>query len=136
LIRPEAERELLPFCQEHSIGVLVYSPMASGLLTGSMTRERIANLPDDDWRKHDSRFQEPQLSRNLALVEKLNEIGFIHNLPAGVVAIAWTLRQPAVTGAIVGVRNPTQIENLLPAAEFRLSDTEMDELNKFLEKNS
>ena len=136
LIRPEAEQELLPFCQEHSIGVLVYSPMASGLLTGSMTRERIANLPDDDWRKHDSRFQEPQLSRNLALVEKLNEIGFIHNLPAGVVAIAWTLRQPAVTGAIVGVRNPTQIENLLPAAEFRLSDTEMDELNKFLEKNS
>ncbi len=101
-----------------------------------MTRERIANLPDDDWRKRDLRFQEPQLSRNLALVEKLNEIGFTHNLPAGVVAIAWTLRQRAVTGAIVGVRSPTQIENLLPAAEFRLSDTELAELNTFLEKNA
>src|ERR1700680_5311870 len=135
LIRPEAEQELLPFCQEHSIGVLVYSPMASGLLTGSMTRERIATLPDDDWRKHASRFQEPQLSRTLALVEKLNEIGFTHNLSAGGVAIAWTLRQPAVTGAIVGVGSPEQIENLLPAAEFRLSDAELAEIEEFLEKN-
>ncbi len=135
LIHREAERELFPFCQEHNIGVIVYSPMASGLLTGSMTRERIANLPDDDWRKHDQRFQEPQLSRTLALVEKLNEIGFTHNLSPGIVAIAWTLRHPAVTGAIVGVRSPEQIENLLPAAEFRLSDAELAEIDEFLEKN-
>ncbi|HKV59860.1 MAG TPA: aldo/keto reductase [Ktedonobacteraceae bacterium] len=135
LISRDTERELLPFCQEQDIGVIVYSPMASGLLAGSMTRERIANLPDDDWRKHDARFQEPQLSRNLALVEKLNEIGFTRNLSAGIVAIAWTLRQPAVTGAIVGVRNPVQIENLLPAAEFRLSDVELAELDEFLEEH-
>ncbi|MGH2493243.1 MAG: aldo/keto reductase [Ktedonobacteraceae bacterium] len=135
LISRDTERELLPFCQEQDIGVIVYSPMASGLLTGSMTRERIANLPDDDWRKHDARFQEPQISRNLALVEKLNEIGFTRNLSAGIIAIAWTLRQPAVTGAIVGVRNPVQIENLLPAAEFRLSDVELAELDEFLEQN-
>ena len=135
LMHRETERELLPFCQENNIGVIVYSPMASGLLTGSMIRERIANLPEDDWRKHDARFQEPQLSRNLALVEKLNEIGFTHNFSPGIVAIAWTLRQPAVTGAIVGVRSPEQIENLLPAAEFRLSDMELAELDEFLEKN-
>ena len=135
LISRDTERELLPFCEENTIGVIVYSPMASGLLTGSMTRERIANLPDDDWRKRDARFQEPQLSRNLALVEKLNEIGFTHNLSPGIVAIAWTLRQPAVTGAIVGVRNPVQIENLLPAAEFRLSEAELAELDEFLEQN-
>jgi aryl-alcohol dehydrogenase-like predicted oxidoreductase len=135
LMNRDAERELLPFCQEHNIGVIVYSPMASGLLTGSLTRERVANLPDDDWRKHDARFQEPQLSRTLALVEKLNEIGFKYNLPAGVVAIAWTLRQSAVTGAIVGVRSPEQIENLLPAAEFRLSEAELAEIDEFLQKN-
>jgi aryl-alcohol dehydrogenase-like predicted oxidoreductase len=135
LMRREAERELFPFCLEHNIGVIVYSPMESGLLTGSMTRERIAHLPDDDWRKHNERFEEPQLSRNLALAEKLNEIGFTHNLSAGIVAIAWTLRHPAVTAAIVGARNPEQIENLLPAAEFRLSDAEMAEIDEFLEKN-
>ncbi|HLX56698.1 MAG TPA: aldo/keto reductase [Ktedonobacteraceae bacterium] len=135
LIQREAEQELLPFCQEHTIGVIVYSPMESGLLTGSMTRERIANMPDDDWRKHDERFQEPQLSRNLALAEKLSEIGFTHNLLAGDVAIAWTLRHPAVTGAIVGVRSPEQIENLIASAEYRLSDTELAEIEEFLEKN-
>jgi len=135
LVDRDTERDLLPFCQENNIGVIVYSPMASGLLTGSMTRERIANLPDDDWRKQDARFHEPQLSHNLALVEKLNEIGFTHNLSPGIVAIAWTLHQPAVTGAIVGVRSPEQIENLLPAAEFRLSDVELAEIDEFLEKN-
>jgi aryl-alcohol dehydrogenase-like predicted oxidoreductase len=135
LIHRETEEELLPFCQEHNIGVIVYSPMASGLLTGSMMREGIANLPDDDWRKHDQQFRDPQLSRTLALVEKLNEIGFKHNLPAGVVAIAWTLRRPAVTGAIVGARSPEQVENLIPAAEFRLSDMELGEIDEFLRKN-
>jgi len=135
LLQREVEQQLLPFCQEHNIGVIVYSPMASGLLTGTMTRERIANMPDDDWRKRDQRFQEPQLSRNLALSEKLSEIGFTRNFPAGVVAIAWTLRHPAVTGAIVGARNPEQVENLIAVAEFRLSETELAEIDEFLEKN-
>lgn len=135
LIQRETEEELLPFCQEHDIGVIVYSPMESGLLTGAMTRERIANLPEDDWRKHDRRFQEPELSRNLALAEKLNEIGFMHNVSAGIVAIAWTLRQPAVTAAIVGARSPEQVESMLPAAEFRLSDKELAEIDEFLEEN-
>src|SRR6266568_7411419 len=132
LINREAEKEILPFCGEHGIGVIVYSPMGSGLLSGSMTRERIAAMPEDDWRKHDPEFQEPRLSRNLALAEKLNEIGFTHNRIPGEVAIAWTLHNPAVTGAIVGARRPEQIENLVGAAEFRLSDVELSELNEFL----
>src|SRR5438270_2462283 len=135
LINREAEKEILPFCLEHRIGVIVYSPMASGLLSGSMTRERIAAMPEDDWRKHDPEFQEPRLSRNLALAEKLNEIGFTHNRIPGEVAIAWTLHNPAVTGAIVGARRPEQIENLVGAAEFRLSDVELSELNEFLSEN-
>ena len=135
LINREAEKEILPFCLEHRIGVIVYSPMGSGLLSGSMTRERIAAMPEDDWRKHDPEFQEPRLSRNLALAEKLNEIGFTHNRIPGEVAIAWTLHNPAVTGAIVGARRPEQIENLVGAAEFRLSDVELSELNEFLSEN-
>jgi aryl-alcohol dehydrogenase-like predicted oxidoreductase len=132
LIKRDIEKDILPFCQEHNIGVIVYSPMASGLLTGSMSRERIANLPDDDWRKRDSEFQEPRLSRNLELVEKLNEIAFMHNVTPGVVAIAWTLRHPGVTGAIVGSRRPQQVDGIIAAAEFRLTDSEAAEIEEFL----
>ncbi len=135
LLRRDIERDILPFCQEQNIGVIVYSPMASGLLSGGMTRERIASLPGDDWRKRDPDFQEPRLSRNLALVEKLNEIGYLHNRTAGEVAIAWTLRQPAVTGAIVGARSPDQIEHLICAADFRLTGTELEEIESFLRAN-
>ena len=106
--------------------------MMSGLLTGSMTRERIANLPEDDWRKRDPEFQEPRLSGNLALVEKLTEIGFMHNLSPGVVAIAWTLRNPAVTGAIVGARRPDQVDGVIGAAEFRLSEAELEQIDEQL----
>jgi aryl-alcohol dehydrogenase-like predicted oxidoreductase len=135
LVHPDVEREVLPFCQQHDIGVIAYSPMASGLLSGRMTKARIENLPDDDWRKQSPDFQEPRLSRNLALANLLNEIGFPHNVPAGVVAIAWVLCNPAVTGAIVGVRSTAQVEEILPAAELRLKDTELEQINQFLHDN-
>jgi aryl-alcohol dehydrogenase-like predicted oxidoreductase len=135
LIEPDIRKDILPFCEKHNIGVIVYSPMASGLLTGSMSRERIAKLPEDDWRRHNPQFHEPRLSRNLELVEKLNEIAFMHNITPGAVAIAWTLRHPGVTGAIVGARRPEQVDGIIPAAEFRLTDSEAAELEEFLKEN-
>ncbi len=131
LIHREVERETLPYCLREGIGVIVYSPMASGLLTGAMTRERAAKLPKDDWRRASSNFNEPKLSRNLALVERLREIGTRHGRSPGEVAIAWTLHNPAVTGAIVGARNASQAEGVMRAAELRLSDTELDEIESF-----
>lgn len=135
LVKPDVEKEILPFCQEHNIGVIVYSPMMSGLLTGKMTAERVANLPEDDWRHNDPEFKEPRLSRNLALTEKLSEIGYLHGVSAGVVAIAWTLHHPAVTGAIVGGRRPEQVDDIIPAAEFRLSDSEFAEIEQFVHEH-
>jgi aryl-alcohol dehydrogenase-like predicted oxidoreductase len=131
LVKPEVEEEILPFCQEQEIGVIVYSPMMSGLLSGSMTRERIAKLPDNDWRKRNPEFQEPRLSRNLALVEQLQEIGYMHSRSPGEVAIAWTLHNPAVTAAIVGARRPEQVDSIIGAAEFRLTDAEFDQIEEF-----
>jgi len=131
LVKPEVEKEILPFCEEQDIGVIVYSPMMSGLLSGSMTRERIAKLPDDDWRKRDPEFQEPRLSRNLALVEQLQEIGYMHSRSPGEVAIAWTLHNPAVTAAIVGARRPEQVDSIIGAAEFRLTEAEFDQIEEF-----
>jgi aryl-alcohol dehydrogenase-like predicted oxidoreductase len=127
-ISPEVETEILPYCLHHNIGVIVYSPMKSGLLTGKMTRERIANLPADDFRKKAINFQEPLLSRNLKLAEVLVKIGARHGRSAGEVAIAWTLRHPAVTGAIVGMRSPAQAKEILGAMEFRLSEEEIAEI--------
>ena len=131
LIHREVERETLPYCLREGIGVIVYSPMSSGLLTGAMTRERAATLPKDDWRRASSNFNEPKLSRNLALVERLREIGTRHGRSPGEVAIAWTLHNLAVTGAIVGARNASQAEGVMRAAELRLSDTELDEIESF-----
>lgn len=135
LVKPDIQNEILPFCHDHNIGVIVYSPMASGLLTGSMTRERIAKLPDDDWRKRDPEFQEPRLSRNLELVEALNEIAFVHNVTPGVVAIAWALQHPGVTGAIVGARRPEQVDGIVAAAEFQLTDSENAQIDNFLKEH-
>ena len=132
LIHRDVEDEILPFCREHGIGVIVYSPMASGLLTGAMTRERAANLPDDDWRKDHPDFTEPNLSRNLALVETLKEVAARHGRSPGEAAIAWTLRHPAVTGAIVGARNDRQAEGVMTAGDFRLSDEEAAEIEAVL----
>ena len=130
LVDREIEPEILPFVEAEGIGVIVYSPMASGLLSGAMTHERIANLPDDDWRKRDSRFREPRLSRNLELVERLKRVAERHGVTAGTVAIAWTLRHPAVDAAIVGFRRPDQVDPLLPAAELELTDEDVTEIER------
>ena len=130
LIRREIEQEILPFCQREEIGVIVYSPMASGLLTGKMTRERIAKLPDDDWRKDHPSFQEPKLSEHLALVERLRAVGAKHSRSAGEVAIAWTLAHPAVTGAIVGARSAKQADGVMNAGTLRLTSREKAEIEE------
>ena len=135
LVHPDVQNEILPFCEQENIGVIVYSPMTSGLLTGTMTKKRVQNMPDNDWRKKAADFQEPRLSRNLKLADLLNDIGFPHNVSAGVVAIAWTLQNPAVTGAIVGGRSQAQVDGILPAAEFHLSSSEQAEIEKFLHDN-
>ncbi|HYB23718.1 MAG TPA: aldo/keto reductase [Solirubrobacteraceae bacterium] len=128
LIERDAEREVLPFAEREGIGVIVYSPMGSGLLSGAMTRERIAGLPEDDWRGRDPRFREPLLSQNLALVERLREVADRHDTTPGAVAVAWTLRNPAVDGAIVGFRSPEQVEALMAAAELELSAEDIREI--------
>jgi aryl-alcohol dehydrogenase-like predicted oxidoreductase len=132
MLRPEIEQEILPFCLEHNIGVIPYSPMQSGLLSGKMTRERIASLPEGDWRRNNRFFQEPLLSRAFALVEQLKKFGARHGHSAGEVAIAWTLRHPAISATIVGARNPRQIDELIAAATFRLSPEEIEELDEAL----
>ncbi len=136
ILRRDIEAEILPFCEQSNIGVINYSPMVSGLLTGKMTAERIQNLPEDDWRKRSPNFNEPKLSKNLKLVELLREIGKKHNVEPGVVAIAWTLRHPAITAAIVGARRPDQIDGVLPAATFRLSEHEIAQIEEFQKANS
>jgi aryl-alcohol dehydrogenase-like predicted oxidoreductase len=131
LIHREIEEDVLPYCLHKGIGVIVYSPMASGLLTGAMTRERASRLPQDDWRKGHPDFSEPNLSRNLSLVERLREIAQRHNRSAGEVAIAWTLHHPAVTGAVVGARNARQAEGVMRAGDLRLNDKEVNEVEDF-----
>ena len=128
LVRRELEPETLPFCRSNGIGVIVYSPMASGLLTGAMTRERAASLPASDWRSRDIEFHEPRLSKNLALVERLRQVGDQYGRSPGEVAIAWALRNPAVTGAIVGARNAQQVEGNIGAADLRLTDDDIAEI--------
>jgi aryl-alcohol dehydrogenase-like predicted oxidoreductase len=131
LIHREAEEGILPYCLRKGIGVIVYSPMASGLLSGAMTRQRAAKLSSEDWRSQSPDFIEPKLSQNLALVEILRELGKRHGRSAGEVAIAWTLRNPAVTAAIVGARNPRQADGVMRSGEFRLSDKEVAEIEDF-----
>jgi aryl-alcohol dehydrogenase-like predicted oxidoreductase len=128
LVSPEIEESILPYCGQHNIGTIVYSPMKNGLLSGTMTKERVATLPEDDVRRRMPAFQEPNLSRNLGLVEKLRAIGGRHGRTPGEVAIAWTLRRPEVTAAIVGLRNAGQIEGVIGAADFRLTDAEIAEI--------
>ncbi len=136
LIHREVEQEILPFAQRENIGVIAYSPMASGLLTGAMTAERVAALPDDDWRKGHRDFQEPRLSRNLRLVRLLRGIGRRHGLAPAEAAIAWVLANSAVTGAIVGGRRPDQVRGVLGAADFRLSQRELAEVDAYFAKEA
>jgi aryl-alcohol dehydrogenase-like predicted oxidoreductase len=131
LLHREIEQDILPFTTRENIGVIVYSPMASGLLTGAMTSERIAGLPEDDWRVRNPDFQEPQLSRNLRLVRLLHAIGRLHGRTPAEVAVAWVLHNPAVTGAIVGARRSSQVQGVAGAAEFRLSSRELGEIEAF-----
>lgn len=130
LVAPDVEDELLPFAERQAIGVIVYSPMGSGLLTGRMTRERIDTLPEDDWRKHNPRFQEPQLSQHIALVDRLQTVADRHDTNPGAVAVAWTLRNCAVDGAIVGFRRPDQVDPMLAAAGIELTDEDVDEIER------
>ena len=131
LVHREVEDDILPYCLNEGIGVIVYSPMASGLLTGGMTRERAATLRKDDWRKNHSDFTEPDLSRNLVLVERLRQIARRHNRSVGEVAIAWTLHNSAVTGAIVGARNARQAEGVMRAGDLHLSNEALNEIEPF-----
>jgi aryl-alcohol dehydrogenase-like predicted oxidoreductase len=135
MINRAVEAEILPFCAKNNIGVINYSPMHSGLLTGAMTKERVAAFPANDFRRNAKNYQEPHLTRNLAIAELLKKIAARHNVAAGVVAIAWTLHNPAVTAAIVGGRSPKQVEGTFPAATFRLSEAEYTEIGLFLTMN-
>ena len=132
ILSPEIEAELLPHCQRQGTGVIVYSPMKSGLLTGKMTRERIAAMPDDDFRKGKAQFLEPKLTRNLALAELLRTLGARHGRTPGEVALAWCLRHPAVTATIVGVRSAEQVKGVAGAASFRLGAPEIAEIAHFM----
>lgn len=132
LLAAEVEPSILPFALKHRIGVIVYSPMASGLLRGAMTRERIAALPEDDWRKRSPNFQEPLLSRNLRLVERLRDVGRRYHATPGEIAIAWTLCSPAVTGAIIGVRSAQQANGIAGAADVQLSADDILDIEQAL----
>lgn len=132
MLRRGIEKEILPYCMEHNIGVIVYSPMLSGMLSGAMTRERALNLPQNDWRRNNKEFQEPRLGHNLELVELLRTIGKKHDTSPGEVAIAWTLRHPGVTAAIVGGRSAEQVEGTIGAAELNLSQEEADAIEEFI----
>jgi aryl-alcohol dehydrogenase-like predicted oxidoreductase len=135
MINRAVEPEILPFCLAHGIGVINYAPMHSGMLTGAMSKERVTAMPENDFRRKAKQYQEPLLSRNLELAELLKKIGQRHGVIAGVVAIAWTLHNPAITAAIVGGRSAKQIEQVLAAATFRLSDEEYAEIGEFLKQH-
>ena len=130
LIKRDVEKAQLPWCEREGVGVIVYSPMASGLLTGAMTRERAASFPAGDWRNKNPEFQEPKLSANLALVERLRTVGARRGKSPAETAIAWTLRNPAVTGAIVGGRNARQVEGIIGGADFKLTLEEAAEIER------
>lgn len=127
-MRRNIEKEILPYCEKNNIGTIVYSPMQSGLLSGKMTRERIAAFPDDDFRSRSAEYKEPKLTASLELADRFTDIGSRHGLSAAEIAIAWTLRLPSVTAAIVGIRNTKQVDGIIGAGTFRLSDAELAEI--------
>ena len=128
LIERDVDRQILPFAEREGVGVIVYSPMGSGMLSGGMTRERVQQMAEDDWRKHDTRFNEPQLSRNLELVDRLGQVAERYDTTPGAIAVAWTLRNRAVDGAIVGFRRPDQVDPILTAANLDLTDEDIADI--------
>jgi len=132
MLRRGIEEELLAYCAANDIGVIAYSPMQAGLLTGTFTKERVANLPDEDWRKRSPHFREPELSANLALVEKLRPIAERNGRTVAQLAVAWVLRRSEVTAAIVGARRPSQIEETAPAGDWVLSEEDVAEIDALL----
>ena len=135
MLNRTAEPEILPFSFKNGVGTINYAPMHSGLLTGAMSKERVADFPESDFRRKAKNYQEPLLSRNLAVADLLKTIGARHEVAAGVIAIAWTLHNPAVTAAIVGGRNAKQVEGVIPSMNFRLTEAEYAEINAFLQTN-
>lgn len=132
MVRREIEGEILPYVRAHNVGVLAYSPMGSGLLTGTMTRERLAKLPTDDWRTRSPHFQEPLLTRNLTIAAKVVEIADREGRTPGEIAIAWVLKNAAVTGAIVGIRTPEQVAGIAGGLDYRLDAATAAELDRFV----
>lgn len=130
LLRRKIESDILPYGEAHDIGIIVYSPMQAGILSGRMTRERVAALPEDDWRRRTREYQEPNLSANLAFVEVVREVAGRHGKTAGEAAVAWTLRHPAVTAAIVGFRRAAQVAEVAGAAALQLSDADAAEIER------
>src|SRR5262249_14110774 len=128
LLRRKVEVDVLPYCEERGIGTVIYSPMLSGMLTGAMTKQRAEGLPADDWRKRNPEFREPRLSKNLQLVERMRAVGERYGRNPGEVAVAWALRLPVVTGAIVGARNAKQVQEVMGAGEFALSRQDISEI--------
>jgi aryl-alcohol dehydrogenase-like predicted oxidoreductase len=136
LVKPDVENELLPYCQENQIGVVPYSPMYKGLLTGKFSHEYMQNLPESDHRHRDPQFQDPQLDQNLKMVDQLTEIASRSGYKVAQLAIAWTLKNPAVTSAIVGARKPEQLDDIVPAGDWELSDEEKTEIDRIKAKHS
>lgn len=134
MLKRGVEAEILPYCAKHNIGVIVYSPMQKGLLTGAITRERVAQFAPDDHRRNDPQFQEPELSINIELVEKLRGIAARYGRTPAQLAVAWVLRRPEVTAAIVGIRRPSQIEEIVPAADFEISPEDLEAIEKLLQE--
>jgi aryl-alcohol dehydrogenase-like predicted oxidoreductase len=132
LIVPEIESEILPFCHAHHIGVVVYSPMYKGLLSGKFTRQRAIDLPASDHRSRDPRFQPPQVDHHLELVEQLRPIAARHGGSVAELAIAWVLRRPEVTSAIVGSRRPSQVAQTIAAAEWKLDTADLEAIDRAL----
>ncbi|MGD0069258.1 MAG: aldo/keto reductase [Streptosporangiaceae bacterium] len=128
LIHRDAADDVLVWAREHETGVIVYSPMASGLLTGAFTADRAARLEPGDWRAGHPDFTEPALSANLALADALRPVAARHGVTPASVAIAWTLSFPGVTGAIVGARSPGQVQGWLPAAHLELKDDDLADI--------
>jgi aryl-alcohol dehydrogenase-like predicted oxidoreductase len=134
LIHRDAAAREIPWCAEHGTGVICYSPMQSGLLTDSFTAGRVANLAEDDWRRHSPEFQEPSLSRNLALRDSLGPIAQRYNTTVSAIAVAWVNAWPGVTAAIVGARSPQQVDGWIPAASLELTAADLKEIANAIER--